>query len=198
MNALAKTEQSELAACEEVIERGRGTFIEVGNALLKIRDGKLYRVTHRTFELYCQERWEMSRKHAHRMIESAGVVANLTPIGDKSLRPQIEHLNNPATWKTPNAYTPKSESVIRPLTKLPPAAQQEVWHEAVETAPEGKVTARHVEKVILNNPQFTPKASKAGAEAESDSEKLWELKQAWKRTGKKDRAAFLKWVDKHQ
>jgi len=46
----------------------------------------------------------------------------------------------------------KSESIpeshLRPLTKLPPEEQREVFQEAVETAPNGKVTAKHIEKTI--------------------------------------------------
>ena len=71
----------DLVACEAVIERGLATFVEVGAALLRIRDGRLYRETHATFEDYCRERWGMSRIHAHRLIE-ASEVAGLLPIGN--------------------------------------------------------------------------------------------------------------------
>jgi hypothetical protein len=42
------------------------------------------------------------------------------------------------------------ESQLRPLTKLRdnPAAQREAWQKAVETAPDGKVTAAHVYKIV--------------------------------------------------
>ena len=40
---------------------------------------------------------------------------------------------------------PATESQARPLTALPPDAQREVWAAAVETAPNGKVTAAHVQ-----------------------------------------------------
>jgi hypothetical protein len=73
--------QRSLAECEEVIERGLATFVEVGEALLSIRDGRLYRETHDTFESYCRERWGMSKTHANRQIEAAGVAGTLTPMG---------------------------------------------------------------------------------------------------------------------
>ena len=38
---LSEIERGELEECESVIERGQKTFIEVGNALSKIRDGKV-------------------------------------------------------------------------------------------------------------------------------------------------------------
>ncbi len=66
-----------------MIERGLATFLEVGSALLTIRESRLYRGTHSTFEDYCQERWGMSRCHANRQIQAAEVVGSLGPIGPK-------------------------------------------------------------------------------------------------------------------
>lgn len=42
---------------------------------------------------------------------------------------------------------PATESQARPLTSLPPEIQSEVWQLAVATAPEGRVTAAHVQSV---------------------------------------------------
>jgi len=79
--ALARTEQDQLQQHEAVIERGLGTFVEVGTALAAIRDARLYRAEHATFEDYCRERWGFSKSHANRLVESAEVVLALTPIG---------------------------------------------------------------------------------------------------------------------
>lgn len=125
-DSLTVTERIELAQHEAVIERGLQTFVEVGQALLAIRDGRLYRQDHATFEDYCRERWGMSRVHAHRTIEAALVAENLLPMGN----------------------IPTNERQARPLTALEPDEQREVWQEAVETAPNGRVTAKHVEDVI--------------------------------------------------
>lgn len=40
--SLTVPERDELARCEEIIERGLATFVEVGTALLRVRDGRLY------------------------------------------------------------------------------------------------------------------------------------------------------------
>lgn len=40
------------------------------------------------------------------------------------------------------------ESQLRPLTGLPPETQRTVWQQAVETAPNGKVTAAHVQSTV--------------------------------------------------
>jgi hypothetical protein len=81
----------------------------VGTALLQIRDERLYRATHATFEEYCRQRWQWSRIHVHRQIEAARVAENLVPMGTK----------------------PTSERQVRPLTQLEPEEQKEAWQEAV-------------------------------------------------------------------
>ena len=76
-----------LAECEQVIERGLETFVEVGQALLVIREGRLYKDTHSSFDAYCRERWGWSRQQADRTIGAAEIVEQLTPIG---VSPQTE------------------------------------------------------------------------------------------------------------
>ena len=71
-------DDTRLKELEEVIRRGLSKFLEVGEALLEIRNSKLYRQAgHATFEFYCHKRWGMSRFYAHRLIDSAEVVTNL-------------------------------------------------------------------------------------------------------------------------
>lgn len=70
-----------LKELEVVIERGRQTFIEVGNALLEIRDRQLYRDTHARFEDYCRERWGWSRPFAYQLIDAAKVVSAIADTG---------------------------------------------------------------------------------------------------------------------
>lgn len=71
-----------LAAQETIIERGLHTFVEVGTALATVRDERLYRVAHETFEAYCRERWGFDRTYAHRVIGAAEVVSVL-PNGNR-------------------------------------------------------------------------------------------------------------------
>jgi len=128
---VATSEGVRLAELEATIERGLQTFVDVGNALLEIRDGRLYRAQYGTFELYCRERWGFSNENARRLMRSAEVMqvleAETPPIG---------------------GVLPTTESQARPLTALPPDAQREAWQRAVETAPDGKMTAAHVQRVV--------------------------------------------------
>ena len=125
--AITDAETSRLVECEAVIERGLKTFVDVGNALLEIRDSRLYRAEFDTFEDYCRERWNMSRPRAYQFIEAAGLISNLSTIVD---------------------ILPQTESQARPLTSLPAETQVIAWQRAVETAPEGKITAAHVQAVV--------------------------------------------------
>lgn len=71
MTALSKTGARRLAEAEEKIERGLKTFWDVGAALMQIRDERLYRADFATFEDYCQERWQMTRRRANQLVEAA-------------------------------------------------------------------------------------------------------------------------------
>jgi post-segregation antitoxin (ccd killing protein) len=112
-----------LESCEAVIERGLGTFVEVGNALIAIRDGKLYRADHDTFEAYCSTRWGLSRKRAYDLTGAAEVVAALSPMGDVPL---------PSNERQARALAPMRDD---------PSAMAEVM---VETKAEGTITAKTI------------------------------------------------------
>jgi hypothetical protein len=73
--------------------------------------------------------FQNSQAYLYRQLEAAQTEKVISPIGEKIEIP---------------------ESQLRPLTKLKdnPEQQREAWQKAVETAPEGKVTAAHVSKVV--------------------------------------------------
>lgn len=75
---LTEIERCRLSHEEAAIDHGAH---RIGQALTAIRDQRLYRETHSTFEAYCQERWGISRSYAHRQIEAAEVAA-LLPMGN--------------------------------------------------------------------------------------------------------------------
>lgn len=123
---LDDSEARELTQMESTIERGLRVFWEVGEALFTIRDRRLYRSTHATFDTYCRDRWQMSKTQANRLIGAAEVTKDLAPIG----------------------AIPSSESVARQLVSLPTEQRQHVWQQAVESAPNGKPTAAHVSRAV--------------------------------------------------
>ena len=129
---LSADELSTLSVYEGVIRQGLESFVEVGNALARIRDARLYRAEFATFEDYCQTRWSLSRRHVNRLIAANDVVEDLGPMGPK----------------------PETERQTRPLVAVPKEERAEVWQEVVATAPvdaktsKPKITAKHVEKVV--------------------------------------------------
>jgi hypothetical protein len=72
-----------LAAGEGIVERGLATVVEVGLALLEIRDSPPYiEAGLATFDTYCRTRWGWSRQHAYRLIDGAQVAELVSPAGD--------------------------------------------------------------------------------------------------------------------
>lgn len=151
MTALATLTAAEadlLEVAEATIERGIRTFVEVGQALASVRDNKLYRATHDTFEDYCRERWNLERATAYRAIQSAQVSAILSPIG--------EEINNEAQARelAPLLETPDemraafSEAIERSNGKPTAAVIREVVRERMDPAsPLAKVAERELDKV---------------------------------------------------
>lgn len=70
---LGPSDQERLTELEAVIERGLAVFVEVGLALMEIKNSRLYRETHATFEEYVDQRWGMSRTRGYQMIDAAVV-----------------------------------------------------------------------------------------------------------------------------
>lgn len=124
MSTAVVTTSPSLPELEAVIERGLGTFVEVGLALSEILERALYREDYRTFDDYCRERWGFSRYRAHRIM-AASDVTQMLPIGN---------------------MLPRNEAQARELVRLPtPEARAEVWNLAVETHGD-RVTAADVRR----------------------------------------------------
>lgn len=109
---LSKEEEKDRTRLELRVERA---FYESGCALRELRDRKLYRSTHKTFEQYCRDRFGFERRHSYRLIEAAGVVENL-----KDFCVQFGHI------------LPANESQCRFLSGLEQELQVQAWGELVE------------------------------------------------------------------
>jgi hypothetical protein len=89
---LSTSEQADLATCEAALDNLRVAFWAAGKALQVIRDARLYRAGHGTFEGYVEQRWDMSRAQAYRLIEAWPLAERLSPIGDKLNESQVREL----------------------------------------------------------------------------------------------------------
>lgn len=131
---------SELEVQEAVIERGVQAFTDIGLALAKIRDDRLYRQEYTSFEVYCQTRWQLSRSRAYRLIDAASVTdameaaLELSPIGDTPI--------------------PTNEGQARELVGLAPDDALDVMRRANE-ATNGKPTASAI-RDARNGPAAVP------------------------------------------
>ncbi|MBD2730486.1 hypothetical protein H6G96_30265 [Nostoc sp. FACHB-892] len=123
---------------ERKVERA---FFEAGKALSELRDRRLYRSTHKTFEDYCRDRFGHSRQKSNYLIAAADVYENLTTICCQNLG--IEDLTTNGSQ-----ILPTSEGQVRPMTKLEPQEQWQVWQAAVQQA-DGKVPTGRVVKDVI-------------------------------------------------
>ncbi|UKP00958.1 hypothetical protein [Nostoc sp. UHCC 0870] len=139
---LTEQEQSDRLHLERRVERA---FFEAGKALAELRDRRLYRSTHKTFEEYCRDRFAHSRQKSNYLIAAAQVYENLTTIccqksSDDNLTTEESQI------------LPTSEGQVRPITKLEPEKQLEVWQQAVELAggkvPTGRIVKDVVQRII--------------------------------------------------
>ncbi|MCW5318361.1 hypothetical protein GTQ43_32960 [Nostoc sp. KVJ3] len=139
---LTEEEQRDRLHLERRVERA---FFEAGKALTELRDRRLYRSTHKTFEDYCRDRFGHSRQQSNYLIAAAGVYENLTTIG-------CQNVANENLTTNGSQILPTSERQVRPMTKLEPQEQQEVWLRAVELAggkvPTGRIVKDAVQRIM--------------------------------------------------
>ncbi|MBD2305570.1 hypothetical protein H6G17_08580 [Chroococcidiopsis sp. FACHB-1243] len=115
-------------------------FYQAGAALRELKERKLYRSTHSTFEEYCQDRFGYHRRHSYQLIDAAVVFENLCANGaQKNLDISGARI------------LPTSERQCRPLTQLEPAQQVKAWQQAIELtggkAPSGRTVKGIVERL---------------------------------------------------
>jgi DNA adenine methylase len=123
---LSRAERKELNQLEAVIVDAIKLQLDAAQALLRIRNCRLYRAEYDTFEEYCRCRWNMSREHGRRLCNWAEVSANLDANA------------------TNGGKLPLHESHARPLARLTPQQQHIAWHE-IKKLPQPD--ARLIEKV---------------------------------------------------
>lgn len=86
-------------------------MLDMASAFEAIRDEREYKAAgYSSFEVYCRERWGLSKPHVHRIIRAAKDARELVPRG---------------------TIQPTTEKQVRPLRALPdPKDRAEAWEEA--------------------------------------------------------------------
>ncbi len=133
LEALSLEEESERLRLERKVEKA---FYEAGLALQTLRDKRLYRSTHATFEEYCQDRFNYSRSYSSRLIKAVEIVDTIK--------------ENVANWQQNKTLVlPSRESQCREIARLKqPLSQAKAWTEAVNRSNGSNPTAKIVEQVV--------------------------------------------------
>jgi hypothetical protein len=128
LDCLTEFEQADLCACEEVVGSGRNSVVQVGLALGRIRDLRLYRAEFDSFEAYCQAKWQYGRRYVDQLISAAQVFTRLRAFSSDQ--------------------KPEHETQVRPLVGLTPDQAQRAWEQAVAKAGGRRITARMVKSAV--------------------------------------------------
>jgi len=124
LSPLNSAEASALNHCERRVSEGLERFRDVGLALASIRDNRLYRATHATFEDYCRERWGWSARRGYQLMDAAEALAGLP----EECEPLVH-----------------TERAARELAKVEPSNRAEVLAKAAQAGP-GPVTAKAIKQ----------------------------------------------------
>jgi hypothetical protein len=130
---LTEDEEQERHRLETRVDRA---LSEGWSALKQLRDRRLYRSTHKTFEEYAKERFGYNRAHAYRLISAAIVLENLSVERQDEMSPN---------WRQ---KLPGSESQCRELGKLPSKQQLLAWEKVLEVSGDKAPTATVVRTVV--------------------------------------------------
>jgi hypothetical protein len=126
IDVLSVVERRSLESLEKVIESGVESFLATGSALKGIRDQRLYREKHKTFESYLKARWGFDRSYAHRLIDASDVKKDLLPMGNKN--PKVGEIT--------------TERQLRELASVPHESLEDVIEKAAEIAGDTPLTAK--------------------------------------------------------
>jgi hypothetical protein len=128
---LTRADKATLQQLEMTIGGGLGSFVQVGQALKVIRDNRLYRTNHSTFQDYCGGVWRITRTYAYRQINAAVCYEQLK------------------STPSARAVLPLNESQLRPIVgRLKPNQWVKAWKQVVAESGSAAPTTKVVEKVV--------------------------------------------------
>jgi hypothetical protein len=125
IDVLNVVERRSLESLEKVIERGVESFLATGSALKEIRDQRLYREGHKTFEAYVKARWEFQKDYANKLIGSSEMKQKMNTMVSVSDADKIQN-----------------ERQLRELKSVPDESLAEVIAKAAEIAGDAPLTAK--------------------------------------------------------
>lgn len=154
LEELTQDEQRDRYRLELGVEQA---FYQAGKALAQLRERRLYRSTHKTFEAYCKDRFGFTRRHSDYLIAATSVVKNLQQMRTIHSQNHLDeqHQFNRNSRTISSQILPTRLEQIKPLASLKPDEQWQVWDKAVETA-NGKVPSGRIVKEIVEQLKEKP------------------------------------------
>ena len=144
---MQESDEQRLAKLEEKIEHGRRAEVGMGEALIEIKESRLFKQKSRSFVAYCRDHRGIEKSRAYRLMDAA-MAAKALPMGD--------------------AFVSPPERVLReivPLTKSDPDAAREVWATLVGEHGEN-LTYLHVRDAVRSHLRYDQDEDDAGGAAE--------------------------------
>jgi hypothetical protein len=137
-SSLTIQETADFERLNALAKGGWKTFLEVGAALVEVRDRGLFRANYQSFSDYCKLELGCSKAYAYSLMGSAEVHKQLSAIADFKI-------------------IPVNEAQCRALLPVAADKRPEVLKKAVVMAGEGPLTAKIVREAAV---EFTTKPSK--------------------------------------
>lgn len=153
LEELSPKEEERLKICHERIMQGLKTWFDVGLALAEIRDNKLYRKTHKTFEEFLDENYSIGRTRAHQIISATTL----------QLMPEFTEIEVVES-QLPDSLTPLLE-----LGKIKKSDQLTVWQQVVSDA---KKTGEQITAKVVNDTYKRIKQERTTSNPESRTHNL--------------------------
>ncbi|CAM5735274.1 putative protein OS=Streptomyces fumanus OX=67302 GN=GCM10018772_70470 PE=4 SV=1 [Streptomyces fumanus] len=206
---LTSDERQSLAQCEAAVDTLKWAFWLAGKALQIIRDSRLYRAEHNSFEDYCWTRWGMKANYAGKLIRTWQVAEALfdlasndsVPIGTPRLSlEQAKKANQAQVWELVSVRETWSveEAVFVYATvaasDVPVTA--EVLRGAVNALPKGEEFDKEVAKAAIHAFLDNWSDEKIEGEVDITARAQKAVSMPWvRRLARKDRAAAERYLN---
>ena len=141
---LTSEETDLLHDCAADLRRYERAGLDAGRALRTIRDGRLYRETHGTYEAYVEDTCSFDLRRAQQLVAAADVVDGLAETGLDDL--------------------PRNEAQARPLAPLGADDQAAVWAEAVRRHGGARNVSKAKVRAVVGELFPAPQTESAGTQ----------------------------------
>jgi hypothetical protein len=104
---------------QAIVDKGKATFLQVGDALIEIHDPGLYKERFGTWADYLKQRFGLSRQHAHRLMQpmqlaDASTMGD-TPKTDREARRRRQGKSARSSNKVPDERGSMPTGIVRDL-----------------------------------------------------------------------------------